>query len=374
MNVLPSRAMRRLEAAIAAAGNPGEAACLQAERACLLARQGRFDEAREVLDRLRAESASASPALAAWLCLGDGLIDHYRQMGASSRDRIRRAYALSVAARARPLIALSAAWLAHFDYVYGDLEGMARHIAEALQEADAEHHAARARACLVAAMAYHWGGRLDLAQPFYDRSRRHATAEGDEATISSLLVNRAWVCGNQTRLAAIFETPDRPDADAIRQALLSADSAGAFDQHVRKQSLSSFVPMLRAQLLIVQGQHAEGLAVYEAHLPTALSDGLAYMQPVFFADIAWSKVQLGRRDEALADARSAQECFDADCEEEDCAVAHGRLAQVFECLGLADEARVHREQALAQLEQLRAQQRRVVELLDGALAKVHDLR
>jgi hypothetical protein len=314
------------------------------------------------------------PALAAWLCLGDGLIDHYRRMGASARDRIRRAHALSVAARARPLIALSAAWLAHSDYVHGDIDAMARHVAEALQEAHADHHAARARACLVAAMAYHWGGRLDLAQPFYERSRRHATDEGDQATISSLLVNRAWVCGNQIRLASILDPEHAPDADAVRQALLATESAGAFDQHVSKHSLSSFVPMLRAQLLIVQGDHAAGLAEYERHLPSALEDGLAYMQPVFHADMAWSKMNLGRGDEALADARMAQSCFDADCEAEDCAVAHGRLAQVFERLALHPDADAHREQADVQLALLRTQQLRIVERLDAALATVHDLR
>jgi hypothetical protein len=84
------------------------------------------------------------------------MLEHNRDMSAQGRDRIRRAYALSVAARVRPLIAISAAWLAHTDYVYGDLPNVAKHVAESLQEADHDDHPARARASLVVAQSYHW--------------------------------------------------------------------------------------------------------------------------------------------------------------------------------------------------------------------------
>ena len=53
----------------------------------------------------------AHPALAVWLCLADGMVEHFRNQSAIARDRIQRAYALAGAARLRPLIALSAAWL-----------------------------------------------------------------------------------------------------------------------------------------------------------------------------------------------------------------------------------------------------------------------
>jgi tetratricopeptide (TPR) repeat protein len=345
-----SRALQRLDAAIAAAGDPASAACLRAERAGLQARMGDIDGARAVLGELRAQHGrTPQPSLAAWLSLVDGLIDHFDILGRQARERIARAHALAAAARDRPLLALSAAWLAAMDYVNGDLPGVARHVAEALQEAADDHHAARSRACVVVAQSYHWGGRLDLAQPWYQRTREHAAAEGDEATLSA------------------------PDSNALRQALIGAESTANYDQHVGKSSLRWWLPMLRAQLLLAQGRHAEALAMFDVHMPIALDEGLAYMSPVLYADLAWCRVRLGHKDAALVDARVAEAGFSADCEPEDRAGAHGRLAQVFEALGLAEDARSHAAQAAEHLQALRGQQAQLVALLDAALAQVPGL-
>jgi hypothetical protein len=67
-----SRALQRLDAAIAAAGNAASAACPRAERAGLLARMGDIDGAKAVLGELRAQhERMPQPSLAAWLSLID---------------------------------------------------------------------------------------------------------------------------------------------------------------------------------------------------------------------------------------------------------------------------------------------------------------
>jgi tetratricopeptide (TPR) repeat protein len=371
-NSSKSRALLRLDAAIAVARTPGESGCLKAERAGLLARLGRFDDARQALIEVRSEHEKTSnPALAAWLCLAEGMLEHNRDMSLQGRDRIRRAYALSVASRVRPLIAISAAWLAHSDYVYGDLPSIARHVAEALQEAAPDDHPARARACLVVAQSYHWGGRLDLAQPWYERARGHAVDEGDESTVSALINNRAWTAGCQARMASIFGVQSGVEQPGdVRMALLSAESGGYFDLYVGGASIRSMSRLMRAMLLLAQGNHAQALVELEMHLPDAMKDGMAYMNPVLYADIAWCKCQLGRHEAALADARLAETSFGPDCEEEDRAAAHGRLAQVFAALDLDADAEVHAQLAAADLKILRERQASIVELLDAALKQV----
>jgi predicted negative regulator of RcsB-dependent stress response len=372
MSVPKSRLLAKLEASIASARDPMQAACFSAERAALLARLGRFDEAVAELSALRAKPASAhSPSLAVWLCLADGMVEHFRNQSPSARDRIHRAYALAVAARLRPLIALGAAWLAHTDYVYDDLPGLARHVAEALQEAEPDHHAARARAALVAAQGYHWGGRADLAQPWYQRAHEHATAEGDDTTLSALLKNRAWISGNQARMASIFGSELFPvDATALRHAQMSAESSEHFDAHLGHTALRSLGPVMRAQLLVAQGQYEDALAALQQHLAVSRQEGSDYTQPVLHADIAWCQVNLGRPDAALASARDAEKSFVPDCEEEDRAAAHGRLRQVYIALKMNAEALVHEQEAHAQLQSLRAEQGRLVDLLNAALKHV----
>jgi hypothetical protein len=371
-NTTKSRALNRLDEAIAAARTPGESGCLKAERAGLLARLGRFEDARLAILEVRSQNENTpNAALAAWLCLAEGMLEHIRGMSAQGRDRIRRGYVLSVASRVRPLIAISAAWLAVTDYAYGDLPGIARHVAESLQEAAPDDHPARARACLVVAQSYHWGGRLDLAQPWYERARRHAVTEGDESMLSALINNRAWVGGCQARMASIFGASfDTEDPGTVRMALLSAESGGHFDAYVAGASMRSMSRLMRAMLLLAQGNHAQALVEFEIHLPDAMKDGMAYMNPVLYSDIAWCKCQLGRNDAALADARLAEASFGPDCEEEDRAAAHGRLAQVFAALNMDADAKVHAERAAADLKTLRERQACIVELLDAALKQV----
>src|SRR5690606_10445996 len=144
--------------------------------------------------------------------------------------------------------------------------------------------------------------------------------------------------------------------------------------HVGRQSLRSMAALIHAQLVLVQGGHADALARLEGTLLQASADGFDFMSPVLHADMAWCKVQLGRAEAALADAQRAEDGFTDDCEEEDRAAAHGRLAQVFAALGRPEKAERHQAESRAQLAALRVQQARIVELLDDALRQVPGLR
>lgn len=370
----PSRALARLDAAIAAARHPMEQACLQAERAGLLARQGRFEPAQAALDALRAQpDLLHHPVIAAWLCLAEGLLGFFRGMGPAARDRIRRAHALSSAVRTRPLIALSAAWLAQAEFSAGDFHAMTRHVTEALQEADDQQQAARACACLVAAQAYHWAGRLDLAQPFYERARQHALNQGDEATIGALLIHRAWISGQHVVLASLLGAPAGADPDSVRQALLSADSAGSFEEHVGKRSQRSVVPLLKARLRALQGDFADALGLYEANLQAGVNDGLAPLKPVFLADMAWCRLQLGRIEEARSGACAAQAGLGADSVHDTRALGHLRLSRVWAGLGDASVSELHAAHGGAAAQALREQQQAVAAQLGTALSQVPGL-
>ena len=218
-----SRLLSRLDAAIAAAAHPLRADYLRAERAGYLARQGHLIEASQVIALLH-ERYDPSPnvLISAWLNLAEGLLSHFSDLSGVAIDKMRRAYALSGAARDTPLRALTAAWLAHMEYVAHDFELMARHLAESLQLADAEFHTARSRACLVGAQGYHLGGRYDLAQPWYEKARLHANADGDEAMLSAVMHNMAWLHAVQARQTQL---QGNGPTLSVNQILLGAESA-----------------------------------------------------------------------------------------------------------------------------------------------------
>jgi hypothetical protein len=258
------------------------------------------------------------------------------------------------------------AWLAHMDYVDHDLEAMAQHVGEAFAIAEPDHHAALARACLVVAQAYHFGGRFDAAQPWYARARQHATAEGDEAMLSAVMHNMAGLLANASR-QAVMRGPDDPEV--TRRAMLGVESTGNFDALVGTASLDALVPLLRAHVYSLQGRWADAVRLYECHFSDGLLQGLDRMRSFMGADLAWCRLQLGQTEQAQKDALAAEVAVSHDRDVDDRAAAHSRLAQVFTQLGQADVAARHGAQAAMDWRAHERDQVRAVALMDKTLAK-----
>ena len=366
-----SRLMATLDAAIAAASNPVEAKCLRAERAGLLARQGQLEAAKTVIDELNAQLAwQPSTPLRAWVALAEGLQGYYSTLGLGAQTSIELAYMLARDhGGLKRLHALAAGWLAHMAYAHEDMARAATLVREALDVALPEHRGARARAALVAGYAYHYAAGNTRAQPWYEASRRHAIAEGDEAHLSALMHNQAALRASQARLALLFDVAGNQAAqsDAVSHALLGAESIGHYDAGIGTASLGSMVPMLRAQVLTAQGRWAEALALFETHFDLALSDGLTRQSPCLLADRAWCECHSGAARKAKVLAAAAEQALTQPCDSDDCAIAHARLAQVSDKLGDAAAAQRHRDAAQTYYSAHREEQRGVLALLDQAL-------
>jgi len=366
MKPLASPMMARLDAALAASRHPIDAACVRAERAGLLARQGKLDEAKAELQTLRRDFAERPAAVVTvWTCIVEAWIEQYSGRLSVGRDKMRRAQALSAAARLKPLQALSAAWLAHLGYMQDDFDDMAKYLTLALQLAQPDHHAARARASLVAASGYHWANRLDLAQPWYTRAREHAVADADEALLSIVTFMMACHRSNHASRASIFGSVDTAEA---RRARAWLDASFNFDQWIGSAPQNSFLCSLRAQLYSADGQHAQALALYETHLAEAERQGLAHMRAVHLADQAWCRFHTGDTNGARTDANAAAALIDPGMYTEDLAIACGRLDQVFAALGDVDASLRHRQMAREHWATHQTMMQSMIDLLDRALA------
>jgi hypothetical protein len=357
LSAKPLRLLERLDALIAQHPESLDGDCARAERACYLARQGQHPQAAAELDALRKSyEARPHPAISTWLSLADGLMSHFTDMGVPARDKMRRAHALSAAGRLMPLHALSAAWLAHMDDTRMDVDSMVRHLGQALHLAEADHHAARSRANLVAAQALHLAGRLDLAMPWYQRARTHANIEGDDATISAVMFNMASIRAANLRQVAL--TGEGNAMEGI-YALMSTDATVSFDARTGAVSAMPLLPMLRAQILALQGEPAQALVVYEEHLESA--PGMSRMHCANLADQAWCRSQVGQLEAARADALAAEASLGSDTQLDDRAATHSRCAQVFAALGDAVQAQRHDQLAAPLWNDYRAMQARVID-------------
>jgi hypothetical protein len=354
-----NRLLQTLDDAMAQRRNAREVAFLRAERAVVLARLGEFDQVRQEVACLRdGELVRQHPSLEPWLCLAEGLAEFYADLAGRAHEQVRRALSLARSTRSTRVLPLAAAWLAHLDFHARDDASAVEHLVLALDSAPADHHGARARLCLVAAGMLHYAGAETQAQPWYGQARIHAQAEGDGAALSSIMYNMALLRVVDVRLSAAFGA--RHDEAALRRALLGTESSIYLDRSVSTRALSHHPPMQRAQLMVVSGQPAEALALYESHMAQAVAEGLTSSECVFLADQAWCLVELGRGDAALAKARAADSAFLAATEPEDRAIAHAMLAQVYARLGLGAVAA---EQAGRAAGSLQAYQQRAEALL-----------
>ncbi len=365
MKSADSKLLARLDAALAATRDPIRTACLRAERAGYRARQGHFDRARSELDALRLQFAMwPQPEVSIWLCLLEGWIAYYENLDHSALDRMKRARALSAAARLENLQAISAAWLAHLHYAYNEFEQAARMVDEALALAPADERAARARASLVVAEACHYAGRFDLAQPWYVEARTHARADDDVQTLSAVNYNLAALQASQVMKAAVFGG----DAQAlIRHAAASVESAGNFDEWIGTLSLGSLVPLLRASIACARGDHEHALALYGDDFHSTAEQGQTRVLPALFADRAWCRCRTGDFAGARADVAQAEQRIDRSIDSDDRALAHGRLAQVLGVLGDSAASQAHARRAQDALAQHKLDQARVLDAFTGLL-------
>lgn len=360
---MTSRLLSALDARISKARDPIENACLRAERATLLAREGQLDAARADLSSLRTRFGSRPHAIvSAWVSLAEGVVEYFEDLSSSARDKLMRALALSTACQVTHVRTLSAAWLAHIDYVDQRFEQMTYHLTIVRNEDCSSFNDVHSRASLVTAQAYHWAERTDLARPWYARARRLATEVGDEATLSALMHNMAWLHATSARRIAVGGGQNPGN---LQRILLGAESTGNFDHHVGSTSLASLVPILRAHALVLLEQHTEALALFDEHLESALNEGLARSQCAVLAEVAWCRMHAGDKNQAMAEALATEAHIGACHLPDERAAAHGRLAQLYALSGDPMSAERHRLCAEADWSAHSANQNHLVALLDA---------
>jgi len=362
--VIKSRLLKQLEKQIAAASSPMASAAARAKRAMLLARHGAVSEAREALTALHQLSFQhPHPEIGAWLHMAEGLMSYYNGFVAQQAwDRIQRAHA--IASTAPSLIevrVLASAWLAQLAFIRHDPAQLVAHAKRCLDEARPEDNVALARLAMAMGVGWHYAGDIEMAQRWYIRARRHAAMEGDDASLSALMFNMSGMRASQLRRESLSGQVARGS-----ELLLTVDSMHHFDEAVGAVFMVDLTPVLRAQVLTVQGEFDEARRLYEEHLPQAMSLGLERLGSSLLSDLAWCRANLGQRELALHQAREAEIELDPDCELDDRAITHSRLTQTFRLLGAAADAERHQALAEEAWRQFGEQQREWRELFSAS--------
>ena len=339
-----SKLLLRLQADISAAKSPLAVDCKRLERAIYLIRLGHVEAVRGDLEALRSKYRhSASASISAWLHLAEGMVEHFTRMAPQARDKFLRANVISAVGGLDELKALSAAWLAHIDYTQDQFESMVKYATEALDSPRGSNDAATARASLVLAQAWHFCDRLEQALPWYRKANRLASTIGDTATTSAVMHNMAWLRAQRLLAADCGLAP--PPVAEDRHALLSIESTQHLDSMIGSKVFTQSTSILHAYGLTLTKRFAEALPIYAASIAGAVDAGLGSMHAEMLANQAWCHAQLGHASQAREDSALAEARLGPVDHVDDRALAHARLAQVFESLGEGARSREHRSAA-----------------------------
>lgn len=243
------------------------------------------------------------------------------------------------------MAALSAAWLAHMDFSAHRFEGMGGHLTRAFEAARDEDHAALSRCSSVCAVALHLGRDFAGARYWYRAARLHGLQDEDNAAISSYMHNQLAMAVMSLRQAIL--AGDEQDLEEIKLLLSEARSTEDYDELTGAVSLSKLIPILKANLLSLQGKPREALQIYDQELLAAREQGMERMAPWLLADMASCHLRLGDNAGALALALEAdgELASTIGLQVDDAAAARSRLAEVFAGLGHTSHAEELRRSA-----------------------------
>lgn len=304
--------------------------------AILYVRQGHFNLAKSELVELKERNRS-SPDMrrSIWIHLAEGLLEYFDNLGECRSDGIHRAFALSEASGALDLLAISAAWMAQINYSFQDMLALGKNLKLALENGLPENHFALSRAFLVGAQALDYGGRPDLAKPWYEKSRYHAILDEDEVTIGAIMHNMGWLRVLNFRQLVLRGVDG---IDISRHMRLGIESTSNYEDMIGDIGWIGLRSVLRAQIFSLTGKFQDALSIYKDHNE---GDTTHRMRSNFLADQAWCFAMVGEREMSNSCIARALELLSNNVHADDRAATHSRISAALSVTGDAAGAKKH---------------------------------
>lgn len=326
--------------------------------AIYISRQGNHTAAtQKILEIRKHYGVELHHEVASWVMLAEGVIHFSKGEMKPSFERIRRAHALSGALRTESVRGACAAWMALLAFNSGRYDDMVVNLQEAFEYSQEPDHQAQARASLVLADAYQVAGSFEMARPWYEKARRHASIEGDQSTLSAYLYNVAVFRTSNLRLADAFDEVNAPE---LSRASLEANSSFTYDMMMGSFAFGTLWKILHAQLLIIRREYSEATIL----LNSIRIEELAGRDiPIFHADLALCYWNLGRSKEAANQCALSEASLINLIEPDDKAYVLKRLAGLAGCFERPEHSEDLQLQASSALDAHRSTQAALMEKL-----------
>lgn len=355
---MDSRLLANLNAQAGATRDPVIWAKAVCRAAAHFAAHGKTHEAITAIGVVRGQfGANLHFDIASWLMLAEGVLHYFKAELPQAYDRMRRAYGLAIALQNNSAFPTCAAWMAHLEFNNAKYNDMAQHLEEALTSAKQDDKQAIARAALVLAIAFHLANDFERARPWYEKARLSAAAEGDDATVSATLHNMASYRATNIRLDDTFGGNTSKEAQRVA---LEAGSSLTYDRVIGHRGLDFLGLMLQGLVATIDKRYEAGLSNLQQ---IDLEKIPPRLRSLVLVDIAWCQSQLGDTATGWKTGMAAAALLELVRDSDDAAYINSRLKQIALANHLPEQAAQYEMVALGALEQHRAFQRELLDML-----------
>lgn len=370
IGIFSLRSIQIIDEKIRLSQNGIERFVLFAKRAGGLASHSYVTEAKATIAELRQISTDADPRLTGWVNFSEGLIEHFEKLdNKKAKNKFNRALLISQMVSDRELAGACAAWVAHCDFVDGNIALAAKNIINSFLWSLQDEHETRARASMVLADAFNAVDQIGMSRHWFRIARSHASQAGDIAMQNVMLFNIAAY--SISRLTLDDCTHGASASDRQRTAMEIA-SASNLNAALGISELPTMIPTMQVELHIVDKNWNQAVRILENHPSKILLASPARLIPKLLSQRAWCYANLGDFAAAEEDLNHAIEIKSQCTDDDDLAVLLIRLSRVGEIIkspkiaaSCATEATKHLQLFRAHQEQIRSMLETVVERISG---------
>ncbi len=286
-----SQLLSRLQHEYAALAEPIRKAEVAARMAGVLARQGRFTEAKQVIGLVQQGFGKGqSGQVTVMKMIAEGLVFHYEKLSPEANTRLLGALSLARMIGFRQGIALASAWKAHVEFERSEFASMAESLRAALANVDVDQHDAWVRIAAVMSNAFLICGLSEQGQSWFKRGHDHAAKLGDTESIDALLYNKAAFSVACLRVLACSDTVS---SDLLSRARSEVNSARNLQQLAGVRALSAHVDLLHARLMLLERNFDGAIAALQAVRVQEPFAAHNFHQSLIDLEIDYSRAMLG---------------------------------------------------------------------------------
>ena len=364
------RSIKNIDEKIRLCQNDLDRFVLFAKRAGGLASHSYIAEAKSTIIELRQANTTSDPRLTGWINFSEGLIEHFEKLdNKKAKNKFNRALLISQMVSDRELAGACAAWVAHCDFVDGNIALAATNIINSFAWSLPDEHETRGRASMLLADAFNAVDQISTSRSWFRAARNHASRAGDIAMQNVMLFNIAAY--SVSRLTLDDCTLGVSASDMQRTAMEVA-SASNLNTALGISELPTMVPTMQAELHIVNQKWDQAINILENHPTRIVQNSPVRLIPKLLSQRAWCYAKLGNLAAAKKDLEQALELKGQCTDDDDLAVLHFRLSRVGEITNDPEvissclvSATTHLDLYRGHQEQIRNMLKNVVERISG---------